>query len=331
MWLTIVICIDIFLAWLITSAICFSILQLLIYSGIPTNMFEIPFIVMEYAKIPTGFVLLARYTPNLILIGIYFMYQPPKSMAFKCWWIWEYFRRNWFKVTGEEIGKAKEGCKITGEEEPTKDKSFAGSSSSPVIYAVSPHGSYGEASIIGFTLNPKFKHVTTICTSLLFWIPIVREFAYLAGAIPANSHNISHELGLGHSIVLVPEGLRGIFYPSHQVLRGIPGESDARIGFIRCAMTYKESTIIPVYCHGIDKLYTNYNIFPWLQKKLLKTYYYPWPMLNFGWWGTFWPKPVELRYEFGSEIHLVNPKTGELRDIMDVHKEYCDAIEKMSK
>lgn len=323
MWLTIVICIDIFLAWLITSGICFLIFQLLIYSGIPPNMFDIPFVIMEYAKIPSGFVLLARYTPNLILVGMYFMYQPPKSMSFKCWWVWEYCRRHWFKVTGLE--EEREDRKILGKEigcEPPL--------SFPKIFAISPHGSYGESSIIGFTLNPKFKHVTTISTSLLFWIPIVREFAYLAGAIPANSHNISHELGLGHSIALVPEGLRGIFYPSHQVLRGIPGESDARIGFIRCAMTYKECVIVPVYCHGIDKLYTNYNIFPWLQKKLLKTYYYPWPMLNFGWWGTFWPKRGELRYEFGNEIHLINPKTGELRDIMDVHKEYCDAIEKMS-
>lgn len=336
MWLTIVICIDIFLAWLITSGICFLVFRILIYSGIPPSAFEIPFMIMEYTKIPSGFVLLVRYTPNLILIGVYFMYQPSKSMRFKCWWVWEYCRREWFKVNGEEIGKAK----ITEEEEEKekkrkiageKDRKILGEEiggspplSSPRIYALSPHGSYGEAAIIGFTLNPKFKHVTTISTSLLFWIPIVREFAYLAGAIPANSHNIAHELSLGHSIVLVPEGLRGIFYPSHQVLRGIPGESDARIGFIRCAMAYKECVIVPVYCHGIDKLYTNYNIFPWLQKKLLKTYYYPWPMLNFGWWGSFWPKPGELRYEFGNEIHLVN------RDIMDVHKEYCDAIEKMS-
>lgn len=309
MWFTILICIDIFLAWIITSGICFSIFYLSVrIFGLPPTIFEIPFLMMAYVKIPSGFILLARYTPNLLLIGIYFMYSLPKSQAFKCWWGWDYLRKHYFCVTEED------------------EKKY---SDSPKIYAVAPHGSYGEAVIINFTLNPKYKHVITISTSLLFYIPIVREFANLAGAVPASSHHISRELASKNSIVLIPEGLRGIFYPSHEVLRGIPGESDARIGFIRCAMMHKEYTIVPVYCHG--QLYKNYNIFPWLQKKILKNYYYPWPMINFGWWGTFWPKRANLKYAFGEEISLINHKTGELRDIMDIHKEYCDVIEKMQK
>jgi 1-acyl-sn-glycerol-3-phosphate acyltransferase len=328
MWLTILICLDVFLLWLITGGICSIGLYFCVrICGMPPSLFELPFFLMSYAQIPNGFIVLARFTPNLILVGIYFMYSLPKSQSFKCWWGWEWLRRCYFGLT--EPSKPNNLRKSGESESPSK---LVDSDSPPKIFAVSPHGCYGESVIIGFTLNPQFKSVTTISTSLLFWIPIVREFAYLAGCVPANSHNISHELSLGNSIVLIPEGLRGTLHPSHKVLRGIPGECEPRIGFIRCAMMHKQYVIVPVYCHGIDKLYTTYNIFPWLQKQFLKTYYYPWPMINFGWWGSFWPKRGEgLRYVFGKEIHLVNQETGELRDIMEIHAEYCDAIKKLSK
>jgi hypothetical protein len=144
MWFTLIICLDIFLAWLITGWICFFSFYFLVeICKIPDYMFELPFLLMAYAQIPPGFILLARYTPNLILVGVYFMYNLPKSDAFKCWWGWEWLRQNYFHVKGLETIK---NAQIRGEESSKLD-------SPPRIYAVSPHGSYGEAVIIGFTLN----------------------------------------------------------------------------------------------------------------------------------------------------------------------------------
>lgn len=311
MWLTLVICLDIFLAYIITNGIVWGLYLFLIHlCKVPSSAFTLPFLILEYFHIPPGFIDLVHYVPNLILIGIYFMYQLPYVPAFKSLPIWKYFRESYFTI------------KTVNYEPP----------SSQVIYAVSPHGCYGEAIHIGFVLNETFKSVVPVSTSLLFWIPIVREFAYLAGAIPANTFNISHALNAGQSIVMAPEGMRGVLHMNDHpltVLRGIPGECEPRVGFIRCAITCPNKVkIIPVYVKGIDKLYTVYNLFPWLQKKLLKTYYYPWPMLNFGFWGSPWPKPAHLIYCFGKEISL--ERNGKKKDIMEIHEEYCQAIKELA-
>ena len=283
MWFTLVVIIDLFLAWFITSGIVNALVYLF---SIPMHL---PRIIMEDLFVPNGFITLVYFLPNALLIGIYFMFSLPRSEAFRSWSGWDRFR-NTIIISGDPAHRDQQ-----------------------VIYAVSPHGIHGEGVIMHFVMSK--KDVTVVSTSLLFYIPIVREFASLAGAKPANTATIARLLDSGKTIVMIPEGLRGAITPDDMsVLR-------TRKGFVRSAVTAKVP-IMPVYMQGVDKLYTTYHLFPWLQRLLLSKYYYPWFIVNFGWWGSFWPKPDKtIHVRYGKMI----PTVG--REVDDVFQDFLDEME----
>lgn len=319
MWYTVVVCIGIFLAWFITNSILsLTMTFLIVFCKFPPFTFQIPIAMMQYARIPSGFITLVTYLPNFFLVGLYYMYRLPESPTFKHWSGWNYMREHHFSI------------KTTGAKQLYDD------ADQQVIYAVAPHGCYGEAVMFYFTLNEKYKHAVTISTSLLFWIPIVREFACLAGAVPATTAAIAHELDSGKSIAMLPEGIRGVLHmdDSLAVIKGIPGECEPRLGFIKCGLTskhHKKIKIVPVFCKNANKLYYVFThpALVWLQKLLLKHWYYPWPVINFGWYGSFWPKAVPLTIHFGEPISLIK-KNGEAREIAEIHEEFCTELLRLS-
>lgn len=293
MWFTLIIILDVFLAWIITN----GFLRLIRF---PTHLIVK---ILEEFYIPDGFIILATYVPNLIIISLYFMRNLTKSKSFKCWSIWK----------REEHANM---SKLHDEHQ--------------VIYAVAPHGIHGEAVILNFALNPIYESVPIIATSILFYIPIIREFAALGGAVPGTSSKISKLLDSGKSIIIIPEGLRGAIHPGNSlgVLKGIPGECEPRKGFIRCAVAsrnHKTLLIVPVWIGGVEKMYTSFNIFPWLQKLILKNYYYPFPLVTFGWYGTFWPKSVKLDIQFKEPIKLLD-EMGATREVDDIFEEFIGKI-----
>lgn len=318
MWYTFLIILGIFLAWFITNGILsLTMTFLIIFCKFPPYTFQIPILVMQYLKIPSGFITLISYLTNFLLVGLYYMYRLPESPEFKFWSGWNYMREKHFsiKTTGVQVYENQQ-----------------------VIYAVAPHGCYGESVMFYFTLHALYKNVVTISTSLLFWIPIVREFACLGGAVPANTADIAHQLDSGKSIVMLPEGIRGVIHLDDPlaVIKGIPGECDPREGFIKCAVTskkHKDIQIVPVFAKNANKLYyvVSHPALMWLQKKFLKQWYYPWPVINFGWYGTFWPKAVPITIHFGKPISLIKKNGGgDIREVSDIHKEYCDEILRLS-
>jgi 1-acyl-sn-glycerol-3-phosphate acyltransferase len=292
MWFTAIVILDVFLAWFLTTWIINGFVYLF---GIPMHL---PRLIMEEFYVPNGFITLVYFLPNLLLVAVYFMFSLPRSEAFRSWKGFDRFR---FPII------------ISGE--PAKEQ---------VVYAACPHGIHGEGTILHMVLSR--KDVTVVASSLLFYIPIVREFANLAGAMPANTATIAKLLESGKTIVMLPEGLRGAIHPPGDlsVLRGIPGECQPRKGFVRCAVSAKVP-IVPIYMDGVDKLYTTYHVFPWLQKLILSRYYYPWFILNFGWYGTFWPKlhhTVHVKY--GKTI----PTAG--RDVDEVFEDFLEEMEHLA-
>lgn len=298
MWFTLLLSLDLFLAWWITSFVVDGVAHLL---SIPMH---VPRLIMEELNVPPGFIALAYLLPNVLLVGLYFFFQLPESRRFRTWSGWDRIR-----VPTVEHG-----------ERPSRDQQ--------VIYAVCPHGIHGEGVIMHFVMSKLYEHTTVVASSLLFWIPIVRECASLAGAQPANTATIARLLDRGTSIVMQPEGLRGAIHPPNlSVLRGIPGECQPRKGFIRCAMTssnHKTIRIVPVYMAGIDRLYRVYHLFPWLQRLILSKYMYPWPLLNFGHYWSFWPRLDQtIHVYFGKPISL------EGKEVDDVFQEYVDEMERL--
>lgn len=311
-WLTATLAVGALLLWFSTSFILFVMYQFCVkIIGLPPHLFELPAILLKMFHIPSIFLIL----PNVLLAGVYFAYRPPESKSFKHWKGWEYFRTTFFPI------------RMIDYETPKTNDIIR-------IYAVAPHGVYPVSVIFQFILNASFDYVTVVVTSLLFWIPIVREFACLAGCMPANSSDIVALLDKGRSVLIVPEGMRATLYYNDpdgvmRVLRGIPGENEARKGFVRCAVgsaLHTQIQIIPVYASGERELYTVYNGFGplrWLQRIMLSTYRYGWPVFAFGWWGSPFPKPKRLTLHFGDPIHVGK------REVDDIFDEYCNKMQKL--
>jgi 1-acyl-sn-glycerol-3-phosphate acyltransferase len=334
MWYTVVIVLDIFLAWAITNAMVQCALWALFAAGVPRLwVIDFPHLVLRLAGIPSGFIQLLALVPNAALVGLYFMVQLPRSARFCHWDGWRYMRERHFSLRVFEAGDLQQRDQKTWI--PPHSRSRDGKESQ-VLYAVCPHGVYGEVVMFYMVLNKLYDGVTVVATSLLFWIPIVREFACLGGAVPATSAAISSLLNHGRSIVMLPEGIRGVLHRGNSVglLRGIEGECEPRKGFIRLALTsarHREMSIVPVYCRGADALYSVCNVWPWFQRLMLSRYLYPWPVVALGWYGSFWPKARPVDVCFGAPIALVDGSTGVAREVDDVHREFCAAMERLNE
>jgi 1-acyl-sn-glycerol-3-phosphate acyltransferase len=315
MWFTVTLALGVFLLWIFTSFALYLVHAICIGVGIPPHFFDLPVQLLERFYVPSGFITLVTFLPNALLVAVYLTYRPKESVAFKHWSGWNYFRNTFF---------------------PIKMMNYASHTDYIAIYAVAPHSIFPVSVIFQFILNAAFDHVTVVVTSLLFWMPIVRELACLAGCEPANTVDIVNLLDKGRSVLVTPEGMRAAIHYNEpdgvmRVLRGIPGECGARKGFIRCALgsaNHAHIRIIPVYAAGERDLYTVFT-FKWLQRKMQATYRYGWPVIAFGWWGSPWPKPLPLTLYFGDPIALVCNDV--VRDVDDVHKEYCNSMDNLIK
>lgn len=294
-WYSIIIIIGIFLLWSATSIIIWIFNQTFSrFVGIQTSDILLTLFDQQtqYHDILflREFLVLLGYFPNFLLVGLYMMYNLPENEWFKTLWFWEYLRNDYFSY------------KVEGEQKQDKQ----------IMYAVFPHGVYAAGAAFYFTLNPKYNlNTKTIATSLLFWIPIVRECASLAGVVPANTKEIIDELDKGNNVLLLPEGLRGLLHRDDPctVLK-------KRKGFIRCAVTSANSeniAIVPVYIKGGNELYNVFFPWRWAQGKLLSKFYYPWPVLCWGaWWCPFFPKSKQLTVCFGEPIDVYGKSVNEI-------------------
>lgn len=306
MWYTIHIALCVWWGWYLTELllyVAFPRVSLLVAHTLETLLlvFGMP---LRFA------ITVGDVAPRLLLVALYYLLVNPTE------WEWFRFHPLWKRVREHHLHVTFEGAPINDEQQQ-------------LLYAVSPHSMFAEHVTFGMVLNPVFRKVTVICTSLLFWIPVVRECVMWVGARPATSSAISHLLDQGRSIVLLPEGLRGALSPGLSVLRGIEGECEPRKGFLRCALTCKTRKtlkVVPVYAHGASSLY-DIRGRTWFQKTMLSRFYYPWPLMALGWYNTFWPKSGNVVFRMGTPITLYDAQKDEMRDIDCVHEEFCSAME----
>lgn len=172
------------------------------------------------------------------------------------------------------------------------------------LFIFHPHGVH----CVGATLlgsDPKTTHVRIACTYLLFWIPIVREFAYWSNSFSCTRENIVESIKNGYSVVLYPGGMNEI--PGAYFLRNDQKQTPytKRKGFIDVAMTLG-CEIVPCWIDGEEALYDVFHPFPKLQKLCYKLFRYPWPLISWGWkYVPFLPKSKPVTIRVGNPIQCV--------------------------
>jgi len=311
MWYTIVVFVDLVLFYIWSEIVLWLLATILSAFGMwnPLIMMAAFWVGVLETIFPLGLVALLRWIPNILTIPLYYLIQLPESPRFRNSDAWHSMRVNWFSLrsftlTDKNTWKQHDGMPSQAANEQT-------------MYVVAPHSIFAEHLIFCMVLNPLFERVTVLCTSLLFALPICREFASLAGAQSATSANISRLLDEGRSVLITPEGMRGAMHTNEslgwlRVLKGIRGESEPRKGFVRLALgTTKRKTlkVVPVYFGGTQHLYRTILPWPWFQRILLRRLWYPWPICALGWYGSFWPSPTPLRCWFGAPIAIADDAT----------------------
>lgn len=304
-WYTIVVTLGLFSLWCATNAILSLCAWIISFADIPT-MFNGTSLknILTALHIPSGFANMLCLLPNVVVAIVYYMFKLPEWTGGRCHWFWDYQRRVHFNM--HEFDPP---CK-------TKDVIY--------LYATFPHGLYATTTMVHFVVNEVHLDVVTAATSVMFWIPGLRELACLGGVIPANSHDIVEQLDAGKHVALVPEGLRGLFHNDNE---GTLALLDTRKGFIRCALgssNVDRIAIVPVHMDGERNLNRIWLPWPWLQKKLLSRFYYPWPVFSWGlWWLGFWPRSTSVNVRYGNPI----PVDGKTVD--QVHAEFMNQVERL--
>lgn len=166
---------------------------------------------------------------HVLFLTVYMLLPLPEVRGFRRWSGWDWVRRVLYPV------------QYANEQTLEQDE--------VAVYAISPHGVYAENVHLGMVLTSKFADVVPVGSSVMSWISIAKDFCAICGVIPAEKRAMMHALvERKKSILLVPDGIRGILYEKKPYL--VP----ERTGFVRCAVE-AGATIVPVHMHNVWSMY----------------------------------------------------------------------------
>lgn len=215
------------ISWYLTAVACLWVFPERVL-GLSFIFFYL-FVWLPWAVIPLAW--------HLAALFIYMAVTPKKWEPFRTSRLWDWLRANLYPVSHHANDVP---APQFGEDGFPRRR----------IFAISPHGIFGEGVHLCFTLDKRFIDVTPVGSSFMTWMPITKDICGLAGMIPANREDIVKELAVKKkSIFLVPEGIRGILCEGEP-----PALQPKRLGFIECAIE-AGADIVPVYIHGTNNLY----------------------------------------------------------------------------
>ena len=139
---------------------------------------------------------------------------------------------------------------------------------------VSPHGCYSVAGLMlgapAFRCAPELMglRVTFLAASVLFYVPVLREFLLLFGAREATKETAARLVGAGRIVALCPGG---IWEQVHTDCEQEKVFVMARRGFIRLALELGVP-LFPMYGFGEGQLFTTHRTFlsqrRWIARRL---------------------------------------------------------------
>lgn len=234
-----------------------------------------------------------------IALVLYLQWVPRESSTFKAFWLWEWLRKDYFRF---QVRDPHGVLSAHGEQ---------------FILAVYPHGVYPAAIDVYFATNPALSRFKAVATSLLFKVPLLKEAAGLAGAIPANRADMLTALSCKDSLVMAPGGLRDTFCDPIVV---------KRMGFLKIAM-HAGVAVVPVWSENENALYTTWFPWPWAQKQALTALLYPFGLCAWGapWLPFFWKRPAQpMELRIGAPLHPSQYTSEEA-----MHDAFYAALEKL--
>jgi 2-acylglycerol O-acyltransferase 2 len=210
------------------------------------------------------------------------------------------------------------------EAEKSKDAQF--------IIATFPHGTASDYRILmDGVLDQVFpniySNIRTLAASVLFLIPIVREFCLWTGAIDASRPVAEKALDKGLSLMVMPGGeseqIRTIYQRERVYLKN-------RKGFLKLAMK-KGVPVVPMYVFGCSDYYRTSNILMaprlWLVKNL--GICIPFAV---GLWGSILvPLPVKTTIVVGEPLSfkVKDAKNPAAEELDEAHEMFCKSLTKL--
>lgn len=248
-----------------------------------------------------------RWDFTLIVGVVYYMYLPRRNKWIRDARLWTWFRTKHLSLS------------YKGNTKVLKDKKQA------YCFGVHPHGAHCVGAV-AIASDKRLEHIRMACTSVLFWLPILKEFVSWGNAIPVIKELMIERLLVGDSIAVYPGAfneLPGAVFmreksklePNKPENKGWDGGEDEpyytynkRKGFIKVAKK-AGVPLVPVWVDGEYDLYKVYHTCPWLQKKIYDWTRYPGPFYSRGWYGSWWPKAGHLTVYVGTPIETTGSET----------------------
>jgi 1-acyl-sn-glycerol-3-phosphate acyltransferase len=170
------------------------------------------------------------------------------------------------------------------------------------------------------------KDIRTLVATVLFRVPIVREWSLWTGGIDASRKVAEKALSRGRSIMVRPGG-------EAEQLRTTRGKEIVylknRRGFLRLAMS-KGIPVVPCYVFGAsDYHYTWGGIFS--PREFIQKRFGVCLPIAMGYFGTLCPLPVKTTVVFGVPMTFTVKEKGNPshEELLNAHKTFCDELTKL--
>ncbi|RHY85203.1 hypothetical protein DYB35_013991 [Aphanomyces astaci] len=202
------------------------------------------------------------------------------------------------------------------------------------LFAVHPHGvaSWHHGVLLGNTSTPPFSDFVPgdqrrhLGASVVFRIPLWREFMLYFGVVDASKHVAHAVLKSGKTLVILVGG----------VIEQMMAKRGEHLIYVKhrkghCKLAIQHGTaVVPVYCFGeTDMFETSTFLLPfrqWVAKKFSVALPICWGPY---WWCPIYPFDVEYHHVFGNPIPTTRADHPTQEDIDRVHKQYVAELERI--
>lgn len=198
------------------------------------------------------------------------------------------------------------------------------------VFAFAPHGIFAFGEMLTCVLNNPSEilsrtqdaEIVPLVADLLLKIPVLGQYCQMLGCESVGPDNYRYLLRIGKSVAMTPGGTREIAY-YHELSQNIV-KIVHRNNFLTYA--FEENVdVIPIFTLGECDAYTTHKSPDALQRFCHKYFTYPFPMLAFGVFWSFWPKSgTSLTVVVGEVIQV-----GNYNNAGDFTEAYYTEIERL--